>query len=143
MEPIQEDLQYIIEKLEADIIKEKATFGIFQYGGGPDESFIKADKEGLKLFALELLKAVKEFDDPENNQEGNLTFGSFDGDWINEGSDTRIDYIEPLAGREASKKQEYKETIGDKLIPYGCGIVALLVIVCFLMGLEELIRWIF
>lgn len=39
------------------VSKETALFEIYQYGGGPDESFVKADEAGLQLFAIEPLKA--------------------------------------------------------------------------------------
>ena len=55
-----EKLQNIIAQFDEKELKEKALFGILQYGGGPDESFIKANKEGLELFALELLKSASE-----------------------------------------------------------------------------------
>lgn len=53
------ELQKIIDTLEKNQSTEDAYFGIFQYGGAPDESYIKANKEGLELFSLELLKAAK------------------------------------------------------------------------------------
>jgi hypothetical protein len=63
----KEMLQNIILNLEEDILKEKATFGIYQFGGGPDESCIKADEGGLKLFAITLLKAAIELKDKRNS----------------------------------------------------------------------------
>ena len=40
-----EKLQNIIAQFDEKELKEKALFGILQYGGGPDESFIKANKD--------------------------------------------------------------------------------------------------
>lgn len=54
----KDELQQIIDRLEATHSKDDAYFGIFEYGGDPDESFIKANKQGLGLFAAELLKAA-------------------------------------------------------------------------------------
>ena len=65
----KEELQNIIDKLESENRKEKAYFGIFEYGSGPDESYIKADKQGLELFALEILKAARDSEELLNNNK--------------------------------------------------------------------------
>jgi len=39
-----EELQNIIEKLENEEYENLAQFGIFEFGGGPNESYIKANR---------------------------------------------------------------------------------------------------
>jgi hypothetical protein len=67
----KDELKAIIDQLETANSKDEAYFGIFQYGGGPDESFIKANKQGLELFAAAILRASRDADeivvDKENN----------------------------------------------------------------------------
>jgi hypothetical protein len=54
----KEELQKIIELFDEEDLKRQGIFGISQYGSGSDESYIRANKEGLELFALALLKAA-------------------------------------------------------------------------------------
>lgn len=139
----QDELQKIIEELEARVSKDKATFGIFQYGGGPDESFIKADKEGLKLFALELLKAANKSNDILEDKEKNVIPIELDESWVNEQSDTVIQYVEPVAERLPSEKPvKHKTTFFDKLLPFGCFTVLTILLAALLVGLWTLAKWI-
>ncbi|MFN3760661.1 MAG: hypothetical protein ACK4SF_15735 [Algoriphagus aquaeductus] len=55
----KEDLQKIIDQFDEDELERQGIFGISQYGGGSDESFVRANKEGLVLFPLELLKSAR------------------------------------------------------------------------------------
>lgn len=140
----QDELQNIIEELEGKISKDTATFGILQYGGGADESFIKADKEGLKLFALELLKAAQKSADTVSDKEKNIIPIEFEDDWISEQSDTVIQYVEPIIPRQPIEAQpKHKDTIADKLIPVGCFAVLAILVVAVLVGLWTLVKWIF
>lgn len=49
----KEDLQTIIDQFDEADLKQQGVFGISQYGGGSDESFIRANKQGLELFAVQ------------------------------------------------------------------------------------------
>ena len=55
----KEELQKIIDQFDEDELKRQGIFGISQYGGGSDESFIRANKKGLELFALQLLNQLE------------------------------------------------------------------------------------
>jgi hypothetical protein len=48
----KEALQRIIDQFDEEDLKRKGIFGISQYGGGPDERFIRANKEGRNNLAL-------------------------------------------------------------------------------------------
>ena len=76
METNEARIEAIIGELESVASKEKGYFSMWQYGGGPDESFIKANRDGLRLYAIELLKASLETD----NDVGNGEVGWLDGD---------------------------------------------------------------
>ena len=67
-----EEHDKIIEQLRRYIREDDATFGIFQYGGGADESYIKADKQGLRLFALELLMAAQKSNEILHDKEKSI-----------------------------------------------------------------------
>lgn len=140
----QDDLQYIIEKLENQVSKENAIFGIFQHGGASDESYIQADKEGLKLFALELLKAADQTDDITHINTKNIIPITFRENWIDERSDTVIHYVEPSNKRSSTTEiKKHKERLVEKLLPYGCLVVLAITIVALFVGFWSMIKWIF
>ena len=132
-----EELQDIIDKIESANLKEEAYFGIFQYGGGADESFIKANRQGLELFALELLKASKE-------KEKNTYSLDEDEQWIDIDSDTQIDYIKlSNENRIKTKQEKYNETWKDKIIKPVMMIVMLFLLASLLIGIGTIFKWIF
>jgi hypothetical protein len=140
----QEQLQNIIDELEGLVSKDKATFGIFQYGGSTDESFIQANKDGLKLFALELLKAATNTSKIIGNEEKNVIPLAFEENWINKQSDTLIRFIEFVDERPASVPHiPYREGIIDKLIPIGCIVGSAVLFIASLIGLWTLYKWFF
>jgi hypothetical protein len=138
----KEDLQNIIDQFDEDTLKSKGVFGIYQYGGGSDESYIEANKEGLELFALQLLKSAR---DSEmilaDNEKKSIPF-DYDEDWIDDKSSTFIQYVVPLAEKQKSKTV-YKTTLIDRLMPIGCGLFILIILVSILVGLGTIIKWIF
>jgi hypothetical protein len=140
----QDELQNIINELEEHVSKDNATFGIFQYGGNSDESYIQADKEGLKLFALELLKAAGKTDEIINDKVKNIIPFPLQESWIDEKSDTVIQYVEPINKRPLSiDRKRYKSSIVNKLMPYGCSVGLLIILIAIILGLWTLIKWIF
>jgi hypothetical protein len=140
----QEELQNIIEELEGKVSKDTATFGIYQYGGGADESFIEADKEGLMLFALELLKAARVSADILDDKEKSIIPIEFEEDWISDQSNTVIQYVKPVLARQPSQEQSNRKgTLADILLPVGCVAVLVLLVVAMLVGLWTLVKWIF
>lgn len=133
-----EALQHIIDQLNETTLKEKATFGIFQYGGGPDESFVRANKEGLEIFAIELLKVVKSIEDYEDQQIHSL---EFEESWIDEQSNTFIQYIELVSKREISKMAT--SSISNNIAPIVVILILVIIVIVFLVGLGTLISWVF
>lgn len=137
----KEELQKIIDLFDEEELKRQGIFGISQYGGGSDESFIRANKEGLELFALELLKAARDTEATLADSEKKIIPFDYDENWIDENSDTFIQYVEPIADKQKIKpKDEHKTTIADKLMPYGCGLVAIVLFVSIIVGLITLFK---
>ncbi len=140
----KEELQKIIEQFDEDELKKQGIFGIFQYGDGSGESCIRANREGLELFALKLLKSARETEVTLADTEKTVIPFDYDENWIDENSDTLIQYVEPIADKQKLKpKSEYKTTITDKLLPYGCGLIAIILVIAVLVGLVTLFKWIF
>ena len=139
-----EELQKFINRLEEQDLKSQATFGILLYGGGADESFIRANRQGLLLFANELLKAAK---DAENiildSRKTSIPVDS-KAEWIDEESDTLVQYIEPITERKNNNnKNNYKKTLVHKLLPVAFIAVAVICTIALLVGLWTLGKWIF
>ncbi len=140
----KEELQKIIDQFDEYELKRQGIFGISQYGGGSDESFIRANKEGLELFALELLKSARDTEVILSNTEKNIIPLEYDEDWVDENSDTFIQYVQPIADKQKLKpKSEYKSTFLDKLLPLGCGLIALILVISVIVGLVTLFKWLF
>lgn len=140
----KEELQKIIDHFDEDELKRQGIFGISQYGGGSDESFIRANKEGLELFAVELLKAARDTENLLSDPEKNIIPFDYNEDWLDENGDTFIQYIEPIADKQKLKpKSDYESTFVDKLIPFGCGLIAIILLISIVVGLVTLFKWLF
>ena len=137
----KKELEEIIDRLIADNPGDEAFFGILQYGGGTEESYIHANKAGLELFAVELLKASKRIGEPE---EDNTYVLELDEDIWLEG-DTIVEYIETSKqGRSETPKvnPDYQETWADKLIPFGCISLVIMGFVSMIVGVIAIVQWI-
>jgi hypothetical protein len=132
-----EELQDIIRKLDAENLKEQAFFGIFTKGPDQDECFIKANKEGLKLFALQLLRIA--------NEHGIKTAPlDSQGGWISEDSDIFPLYVEVLDKKWVKMPvEESKSTLADSLIPVGCIGTLIFLFVAMLVGLVTIFDYFF
>ena len=139
----KEELQKIIDQFDEEELKRHGIFGISQYGGGSDESFIRANKEGLELFALELLKSARDTEAILSDTKKKIIPLDYDENWVDENSDTFIQYIEPIADKQKLRpNSENTSTFTGKLMPYGCGLVAIILVVAVIVGLVTLIKWI-
>ena len=138
-----EELKKLITELENRNEKDKAYFGFYQYGGGPDESYIKANKKGLELYAAELLKAGIESENLEFNENKIASVG-LDIDWIDEDGEFFFDYVELTNKEKEPKKKfpEYEETWKDKIFKVGCIGIGILLVGLILIGIITVITWI-
>lgn len=140
----KEELQKIIDQFDEEELKRQGIFGISQYGGGPDESFIRANKEGLELFALALLKSARDAEVTLSETEKKIITLDYEENWIDENSDTFIQYVEPIADKQKLQlKSEHVSSFTDKLMPYGCGLVVIILVVSIIIGLVTLFKWLF
>jgi hypothetical protein len=140
----KEQLKDFFSKLESENSKDIALFEINQYGGGPDESFVKANKEGLQLFALELLKASLRAEELATATEKKVIHFEYEEMLAN--SDIGIHYIEPTLEKRKNDERNptpKEDTWKDKLTKAGCITVALLLIIATGVGLIEMVRWLF
>ena len=137
----EEELKIFTDKLVTDKIKEEAVFGIYQYGGGSDESYIKANKAGLQLLATELIYASLKCDAVIKDKEKNTIPLDYHAEWVEEESDTLLQYIEPIDGTRkkpiaSTKKSDWK----DEAFKYGCIIGFLIIGACIVTGFVTIVK---
>ena len=140
----QKKLENIISDLENNN-KEEAFFGFYQYGGGIDESCIRANKQGLELFSAELLKARTEIDN-RFFENGEIEHYEIDISWTDENADFYFESLELTSKTKTQKENsfpEYKETWKDKLYGYLIFGIIIVLIIIFIIGLITTLKWMF
>ncbi len=140
----KENLHNIIGELEKLTAYEQASFGIFNQDTDQLESTINANKEGLQLFALALLKAAEIIEDNSFAAASQAIPLEVDEDWINSESHIFIKNVKPVTVLSPNEQViTSKNTIADKLIPVGCICIFLLLLVSTVVGFWTLLTWIF
>ncbi len=137
-----EKLKTIISELESRNEKEKAYFGFYQYGGGIDESCMKANRQGLELFACELLKASLE---SQSQKENKPELTKLDTDWTDENGDFFFDFVELTNREKEPDNQTFPVPNEGWDIKYVrlVGIVLVMVLICLIItGLMTALSWI-
>lgn len=129
-------IQEIADLLVQASNPETAYFGFDEYGGdASDEWFVKANKDGLQLFAAELLFTTIDVD------EHNIRVPDQEGVWF-DNSLLQIDYIELVERkREAIKKETPKSEASESIFTIGCLLLIFFSLVCMVVGLIAIIRW--
>ena len=144
-EVTQKKIENIISELENSNNKKKAFFGLYQYGGDIHESCIRANRQGLILYAVELLRASKEIE-KGTFENGKIEHYKIDLSWTDENADFCFDNLE-LTSKIKTKKvntfPKYQETWKDKLYSYlFLGIIMVLVIF-LIIGFTTTVKWLF
>ena len=134
-----EELNDLIAKLESETSMEKAIFEIRKID--VEESFVKANKEGLQIFALELLKASAQAEQAAMKNQ----LIHFENLELLENGDICPYYIEPTLEIRQTRIPEplRKETWKDKLTTGGCVTVLLILITATIVGLISILKWAF
>ncbi|MFT3950017.1 MAG: hypothetical protein QM763_23830 [Agriterribacter sp.] len=139
-----EELQKIIDQLDENGLKQEAVFGIFNYGAGSGESFIKANKEGLRLFAAELLKSAKKVEEVLPPDENNIIPFDYNGDWIDENSATFIQYVQPVSGKQfTAPQQKAAIAVSNRLVLYAWIIGIIILLAAIVVGFITIFKWLF
>jgi hypothetical protein len=138
----QDQLQKIIDQFNEEELREKGIVGIFQYGGGPDESFLRANKEGFEMFALQLLKAAQQTEAVLADTEKDYILFDETG-WMDDEAEVKLHYFEPLAHKVKKAVPPVEKGLIGKIAPYGCGLIGIILLVAILVGIKTMIGWIF
>jgi len=135
----KEELNIIIEKIDNNNSKEKAFFGVHSMENG-DEVYIKANKSGLELFAVELLKASIKSDEIIADSEKSIITFDPQEKWIT--GNIWIGYIEPkIEDRIDIKEELIKITWKDKIVEYSCLTIIGIGILIFVAGIFAVVSW--
>ena len=131
---MESQIKEFLDKVDKNNLKKSALFGIRQYGGDSEESFIFANKNGLLLFSYELLHAYLKVD--STLQEGKKEIIDFPGNdkWIDKLSNTVIDYIEPTKTINGETEASSKTTS----VKSNIRIAARTILWFFIIGLSSL-----
>ena len=140
----KDELQIIIDQLESGNLKCDAQFGILEDRGSSHDSYIKANKEGLELFAAELLKASRDADAILASKENSGYAMGWREEWIDGASTTFVQYIELLNEKEISSTiTPHTETIKDQIMKVGCLAMLVVFVVAIVTGFATMVSWFF
>ena len=135
------EIRNLIENLRSPKNYDEAYIGYFQYGGGPTEGFIRANRQGLELHAAELLEASLETENLLGDERKD-TFGLDEGISDKE-SDFFFDYVQltDMVRNQINPYEYDEETFQDKVIKIGCIGLGLIIIGLTVVGLVKVIDW--
>lgn len=105
-----------------------------------DENYIKANRDGLILYARSILQAAIAV--RENDTPGTTIPFELNGTWLDPSSTTFIGYLEPINGGGV-QVNAVKKGNTNVLASVGCAIAGLLILVSLLVGLYHMLTWIF
>ena len=140
----KEELDKIITQLESSNSVKDAYFSIEQYGGGPDECFIKSNKEGLELIASELLKSSRDSDKITDKKDGNYLSLEESTEYFWTDGDVFIDHIELVTKIDDEIiESNTKQNLRDKVTGVLLFIVLIIIVLSIFVGLGTMISWLF
>lgn len=136
----EEVLRQFLDAQDELSLREHANFGIFQYGGDIDESFIKANQAGLQLYALQLLRASAQLYGEEKPE---ILPIEFDTAWMDLHSEIFLQYIAVSEASSQPERPVYSETFGDKVRGCDCMLFFILIVLSLLSGAATILNWFF
>lgn len=129
------DIESIIDQLDKSIPKPTGEVKMDTYGGGADESRIRATRAGFLRLGVELMKAA--FAKPVKEDKPNVIDVDL-GDLVNDDSVIQFDWFERV---EDMTQPERKLNFRDKLIPAVIVTLLLAFLVCAIIGIGTVIWW--
>lgn len=136
-------LNEIITELKDSCYRSKASFGIHHIGGH-EEHYIKANPDGLKLFAIELLEATVDSEDIVAHPQKNIHVLDCGGvEWIHPDSDIILEYVSPtLDSRDNIHPQTFDQPKSNILTGFVMITILLALISIFILGIYQIFAWI-
>lgn len=134
----------LLESLKSDLDLEgsfkNGQFGIYSdYRERDDVYFIKANKEGLKLFAYQLLCAAKDFEHQEQEQAfQNIALEEVS--WMLKDSEIVLKHIEDPSMIEVSETESTKSSWKNSAVTIGCFIILAFLLISLIVGIYTVIN---
>ncbi|GAB4023451.1 hypothetical protein [Spirosoma koreense] len=125
-----------ITGIQANTDPEKAYINFFMYGGGVDESAIRANKDGLLLFAQRLIQAANEIDKVVEGKT--VSISDEYAEWIDSESEICFHYVEKVSGYTNSDEPE---TWQDRIEKYFIFALFISAVGIFILGLWTLVNF--
>lgn len=139
----ERDLNKIIETLDKNSSKDNGYFDLDYKSFNEEEEFsscIRSNKDGLPLYAKELLISLRKINDSNDKIESIRINGE---EWLGYDIKGSASLIRPIykSRKEIDCSNPYKKSIKDKLTPYIFLLLVTLFIMGILGGIFQIISW--
>jgi len=126
------NLRSIILALDDSVPRDGSWVRLTQYGGGPDEGQITANRDGYRRLGIEFLKATLD-DDSEQGFGVDLEY------LVSRESTINFDWFE-LTDTIPPAKYTYGWI--DRVLPIGCLTAFVIAAIIFVIGVGTVVQWI-
>lgn len=136
----------LVRLLTEEEKENKGLFGIFSLNGDPGQSVIRANQKGLSTFLAVLAHALLRYEKEKERQATVNLPVTYDGNWLHTDSDTILHFIEITATPQnlsPAPLPDQKPSLRDRLLPAGCLVLGLLLLLALLIGIWTIGQWIF
>ena len=134
---LRDESAALAARIRDEAVPEDAWLQIRQYGGGLDESYLEATRQGLLLLAARLLRIAAEAGDSTVHQCGDVARGWDDGD-------VGIDYVEVHANvSDAGDLNPPEGVWKGRALGIGCIATLLALFASAVVGMGTIAVWLF
>ncbi len=139
----KEELEEIGSRIESEVSIDSALFEFHYSDGYEDAIYIKANRDGLQLFAMELLKVSATLSQSGSDPIEKTI--SFDDYGMMEHSQVSILYIEPTLQEKpkAIEPLPHKKSWKDSFAQFGCIGVVIIFALSAIVGFISILGWLF
>lgn len=130
----EDKLFEILQEFDEASLQEKALFGIYDTYDEREVTVIRANSEGIQLYAMELLKIAIEAESlSESELPVKYRISNYEN-WVDKNSIIFLDEIE-ISNNSYEVADLPKENFFSKLFSWGCIISLIVIVVIFLIGI--------
>jgi len=141
----QAKLDVILDGQPFEEAAEDGRFAIFfddDDGRSEEKYYIRANEEGLRLVAYQLLCAARDLKVQTVNKEYQTVKLMTDEDkWIDKSSEVVIRYVEPLEINSKQARAATKETWKHRAAEIGCGLLGIFLLISLVVGIVEVLTY--
>ena len=128
------NIQTIINELDEEIPRPEHEVKMDVYGGGVDESRIRATKDGFLRLGVEIMKAAYAESTDDNKEILNVDLDEL----LTDDSEIQFDWFERV---DSITQPERKLSITDRIIPFIIISILLATLACTIIGAGTIIMW--